>query len=137
LEWGSRWKQPGVKTSVSNRDVIACSVRAHLAIRINALIKLRDCSESVKHLRFESQTLSFDCEPIEIFAGFGIESIDGFDLSGYGGLYFVDEPLDFIGFSFDNNLDSSIVKILDCSRDNKRLGYLGGPIAKTNALNAA
>ena len=81
--------------------------------------------------------LSFDCEPIEISAGFGIESIDGFDPSQYGGLYFVDEPLDFIAFSFDNNLDSSIVKILDCSRDNIRLGYLVGPIAKTNALNTS
>jgi hypothetical protein len=52
-------------------------------------------------------------------------------------LYFVDEPLDFIAISFDNNLDSSIVKILDGPRDNKRLSYLGGTVAKTNALNVA
>ena len=108
--------------SFCERDVNTRFVDAHLAIAIEALKELIDSGESVEQLRFESWPLSFDCEPIEISAGFGIESIDGFDPSGSGGLYFVDEPLDFIAFSFDNNLDSSIVKILDCSRDNKRLG---------------
>jgi AMP nucleosidase len=43
----------GVKTSLSDRDVNARFVDAHLSIGIDALIELRDSGESVKHLRFE------------------------------------------------------------------------------------
>lgn len=48
----------GVKTSESDKNVTANYVKLQLDIGIHALMELRDSGESVKHLRFESPTIS-------------------------------------------------------------------------------